>query len=102
MLLNSRDEFRRLWAVRLWAALIVIGFATLSRPTSTFADPEECQEAIDAYNTALRELPDAIQAYANCVASSHGHDDCSVEFSNLRSDQDDFETAVANYQRDCQ
>jgi len=36
-----------------------------------------------------------------CVSDSKGHDDCSSEFSTLHSAQDDFESAVSEYQDKC-
>jgi hypothetical protein len=35
------------------------------------------------------------------VSESKGRDDCATEFSTLHSAQDDFESAVADYQGDC-
>jgi hypothetical protein len=104
MLFNSRDRWRpSLWVrVLRRTAPIICGLAILDGPNMAFADVDGCQDAIDAYNAALHELPDAIRLYANCVGSSHGHDDCSVEFLSLQSAQDEFETSVANYQGDCQ
>jgi len=104
MPLNSTDKRRPpSWVkVLLRTGPIICGLAILSGPNMAFADLNECQDAIDAYKAALHELPDAIRSYANCVGSSNGQDDCSVEFSSLQSAQDDFETSVANYHGDCQ
>jgi hypothetical protein len=66
------------------------------------ADPAECREAVDRYNEAISEVADALRAYSRCVSDSRGHDDCSSEFSRLRSTQDDFETAVSDYESQCQ
>jgi hypothetical protein len=65
------------------------------------AGPSECRDAVDEYKSAKSDVADAVRRYANCVSSSDGHDDCSVEFSTLRSAQDDFESAVANYESEC-
>ena len=65
------------------------------------ADPSECQDAINSYNTATSELSDTLQTYSSCIADSKGHDDCSSEFSSLRSAQDDFELSVSSYGSDC-
>jgi hypothetical protein len=35
------------------------------------------------------------------VSQSNGRDDCSREFSGLRSAQDNFELAVSEFDRDC-
>jgi hypothetical protein len=66
------------------------------------ADPAECREAVDRYSEATSEVADALRAYSRCVSDSRGHDDCSSEFSRLRSAQDDFETAVSDYESECQ
>lgn len=74
----------------------------LGTTVATRADLEECQDAIAAYNSALSDVSVAVHAYANCVTASHGHDDCSLEFSTLKSAQSDFEDAVSAYETDCQ
>jgi hypothetical protein len=66
------------------------------------AGPEECQQALNGYNTAIGSVADALRTYANCIRDSHAHDDCSAAFSTLRSAQDDFESAVGSYGTDCQ
>ena len=65
------------------------------------ATPSECREAVDQYNSALSDVSDALKRYRSCVADSQGHDDCSSEFSTLRSAQDDFESAVSEYESEC-
>jgi hypothetical protein len=65
------------------------------------ASPESCRDAIDAYNSASSDVPGALRTYASCIASSRGHDDCSSEFSTLSSAQDDFESAVSDYESEC-
>jgi hypothetical protein len=42
---------------------------------------------VDRYNEATSEVADALRAYSRCVSDSRGHDDCSSEFSRLRSAQ---------------
>lgn len=65
------------------------------------ADTASCRDAIDSYDAALSEVRDAIRAYATCVADSQGHDDCSSEFSALQSAQDEFKSAVSDYEGEC-
>jgi hypothetical protein len=68
---------------------------------SVAADPEGCRDAVDAYSSASSEVLSAVRTYANCVASSRGRDDCSIEFSTLNSAHDDFESAVSEYESEC-
>lgn len=77
---------------------VLLVFMQLPRAS---ADPEDCQIAINDYHSAINEVGDALQSYARCLSDSRGTDDCSLEFSTLSSDQDDFETAVSEYQGDC-
>jgi hypothetical protein len=65
------------------------------------AGVQDCQEAISGFRAARSEVGAAIRAYANCIASSDGHDDCSSEFSTLRSAHDEFEEAVSSYESEC-
>jgi outer membrane murein-binding lipoprotein Lpp len=48
------------------------------------------------------DVASALSAYAGCIQGSDGHDDCSSEFSTLHSAQDDFESAVSEYESECQ
>lgn len=70
--------------------------------TAAEADPQECRDAIDKYNTAIEEISSSLRRYTNCVRDSHAHDECSSEFRRLKSAQGDFEDAVSNYGTDCQ
>ena len=65
------------------------------------ADPEECREAIDSYNSAKSDISDALRWYTDCLSGSSGHDDCSSEFWKMKSAQDELESAVSSYQSDC-
>jgi hypothetical protein len=94
------------WSTR---AMTNLGFKT-AIATTLFAaltslanaGPEECREAIDHYASAKSDVGDALCTYANCVSGSQGRDDCSSEFSTIRSAQDDFESAVSSYETECQ
>jgi hypothetical protein len=77
------------------------GFILAGTMQSVAADPESCREAVDGYNSARREVSDALRSYASSVSGSQGHDDCSSEFSQLSSAQDDFESAVSEYESEC-
>jgi hypothetical protein len=71
----------------------------LSGPTVAAS---ECNDAIDSYNMAIDNISFTLKRYGNCVASSHGRDDCSTEFRRLKYAQDDFESAVLRHQSDCE
>jgi hypothetical protein len=77
-------------------------FLALVNARGAIADPEECRDAIDQYKSARADVADAVRKYASCVADDDGHDDCSSEFRKLRSAQDDFESAVSEYEKECQ
>ena len=68
---------------------------------SATADPEACRGAIRTFKSARSSVGDYLRRYASCVSQSNGHDDCSREFSGLRSAQDNFELAVSDFDRDC-
>ncbi len=88
-------------SVRTGLALLISTFGLL-QVSAALADTGECQDALDQYKTAASDVSDHLRTYANCISDSRGHDDCSSEFSGLRSAQDDFETAVSAYESDCQ
>jgi hypothetical protein len=93
------------FANRAIAALFVIGtalFGTLVPVASALAsNDDECQDTIDTYNRRMRDLDSSIRRYFPCVQSSRGRDDCSSEYSRVRSEQDDFERAVRDYTSEC-
>jgi hypothetical protein len=65
------------------------------------ADPQECQEALNTYNSAISDLSQALKIYSECLSDSQGHDDCSMQFATLQTAQDSFSTAVSGYQASC-
>lgn len=79
----------------------LLGLAIFSAPFTARAGPSECRDAVDDYNSAVDDVSSALRYYANCVSGSEGQDDCSSEFYRLSSAQDDFESAVSDYQSDC-
>jgi hypothetical protein len=83
----------------LW--LIALGLFFLFCAPAAKAGPEECQDALDTYNSASNDIESALQSYSSCVSSSEGKHDCSSEFSSLQSAQDDFESAVSDYESEC-
>lgn len=74
--------------------------AVSSMPVAV-ADPDECRDAIDHYKSTIDDVAAALRRYSNCLGDSRGRDDCSIEFSSLRSEQDDFESAVSRYKHEC-
>lgn len=88
-------------AMRTGLALLISTLGLL-QVSVALADTEECQDALDQYKTAASDVSDQLRRYGSCISDSRGHDDCSSEFSGLRSAQDDFETAVSAYESDCQ
>jgi len=65
------------------------------------SDTDECRDALDHYKSARSDVSSALRHYGQCVSESKGHDDCSSELSTLHSAQDDFESAVSEYQDKC-
>jgi hypothetical protein len=89
--------------MRKFFAAIAWGITLLAIcATSTNADPESCRDATDQYSSAKSDVASALRAYASCIGGSDGHDDCSSEFSTLQSAQSDFESAVSDYESECQ
>jgi hypothetical protein len=68
---------------------------------SATADPEACRGAVQIFKSVKGSVGDYLRRYASCVSRSNGHDDCSREFSGLRSAQDNFESTVSDFDRDC-
>jgi hypothetical protein len=89
------------YQMRICATVMAVGLCLTLHGTVARSDTDECRDALDRYNSALQDVSSALRRYRSCVTDSKGHDDCAVEFSSLRSAQDDFESAVADYQSDC-
>ncbi len=83
------------------SAIFLCAASAVCVPLTAFAGPTECQDAVSGYTSTKSDIATALQAYANCVSSSDGHDDCSTEFDQLKSAQDDLENAVSNYETEC-
>jgi hypothetical protein len=62
----------------------------------------ECSYAVDSYNSAVDDIGYSLKRYSQCVQDSRGIDDCSSEFRRLKNAQDDFESAVSEYQLECE
>jgi hypothetical protein len=86
---------------RLSVAVVICLASTPFLTRNSHADPTECQDAISEYKSARSDISTALQSYVNCVSSSDGHDDCTSEFEQLKSAQDDFEDSVSKYETEC-
>jgi hypothetical protein len=87
--------------MRIWATPVVCGIFLVLCGNVARSDTDECREALDHYNSARSDVSSALRQYERCVSDSKGHDDCASEFSTLHSAQDDFESAVSEYQSNC-
>ena len=81
--------------------LVCLGaiFASSLHPAQ--AGKDECNEAVDRYDSAISEIESTLRRYSNSVSGSQGNDDCYSEFRRLESAQDDFESAVSIHQSEC-
>ncbi len=82
-------------------AALVASVGLLVGP-ATRADVEGCRDAVARYNNAISEISFSLRRYRDCLAGSNGNEDCSSEFSHLRMDQDEFESAVSEHQSECE
>ena len=87
--------------LRIWATAMACGIFLVLCGNAARSDTDECRDALDHYNSARSDVSSALRQYGRCVSDSKGHDDCSSEFSTLHSAQDDFESAVSEYQDKC-
>jgi hypothetical protein len=87
--------------MRVRAAAIACGIFLALCGNAARSDTDECRDALDHYNAAKSDVSSALRRYRACVSDSKGHEDCASEFATLRSAQDDFESAVSEYQDKC-
>ena len=87
--------------MRICATAMAIGVFLALCGSVARSDTDECRDALDHYNAAFSDVSSALRRYGRCVSESKGRDDCATEFSTLHSAQDDFASAVADYQGDC-
>jgi hypothetical protein len=87
--------------MRIRAIAIACGIFLALCGSVARSDTDECRDALDHYSSARNDVSSALHQYGRCVSDSKGHDDCSSEFSTLHSAQDDFESAVSEYQDKC-
>jgi hypothetical protein len=81
--------------------MLGIGTASLLSVLLTNAAIADCEDATRTYNSAISDVSDALRRYSRCLSSSNGRDDCSSEFRRLKNAQSDFESAVSEYEREC-
>ena len=86
--------------MRTGLALLISTFGLL-QVSAALADTKECQDALNHYKTAASDVSHHLRTYGSCTSESSGHDDCSSEFSGLRSAQDDFKRAVSLSRSSC-
>jgi hypothetical protein len=87
--------------MRIWATAMACGIFLTLCGNAARSDTDECREALRHYNAAKSDVSSALRQYERCVSGSKGHEDCAFEFSTLHSAQDDFESAVSEYQDKC-
>jgi hypothetical protein len=81
--------------------IMALGVAAVLSVTTTQAAMANCSDATDSYNSAISDVSDALKRYTRCLSSSNGHDDCSSEFRKLKNAQAGFESAVSEYESEC-
>jgi hypothetical protein len=74
---------------------------TLTDGILVAADQETCRGAVFIFKSTQSTVGDYLRRYVSCLSRNDGRSDCSIEFSRLRSAQEDFEKAVSDYQREC-
>ena len=87
--------------MRIFVTAMACGIFLALCGNAARSDTDECRDALGHYNAAKSDVSSALRHYRACVSDSKGHDDCSSEFSTLHSAQDDFESAVSEYQDKC-
>ena len=87
--------------LRIWATAMACGIFLALCGNVARSGTDECREARENYQSARSDVSSALRRYAGCLSDSKGHDDCASEFSTLHSAQDDFESAVSEYQDKC-
>ena len=81
--------------------IVALGAAAVFCGLPAHAATAACGNATDRYNSAISDVSDTLRRYNRCLSSSNGHDDCSSEFRRLKNAQADFESAVSEYQSEC-
>ena len=81
--------------------IVALGAAAVLSVLPTHAATANCSDATDTYNSAISDVSDALKRYSRCLSSSNGHDACSSEFRRLKNAQSDFESAVSEYESEC-
>jgi hypothetical protein len=73
----------------------------LMRRGASPSDNSECRDAKDSARSAADDLATYSRRLASCAENSDFRDDCSSEFSRVRSAHSDFEDAVSRVQSEC-
>jgi hypothetical protein len=86
--------------MRAWLAALAF-LLRVDHSDASIVISQDCNEAIHAYRQKARDVSDALKRYTRCLSDTHGTDDCSSQFHQLRSDQEAFEGIVASYKSEC-
>jgi hypothetical protein len=81
-------------------ALALAFTAALASPALA-ATTAQCPSAVDRYNSEAETMLNRVRRLSNCIAASRGEDDCGGEFSRVKSQYGEFESAVNNYGDEC-
>jgi hypothetical protein len=68
--------------------------------SKAMASNDNCEQAIEHYNSVLRDLETNWKRYTSCINNSSGRDDCASPFRRVKSDQGDYEDAVSRLASD--
>jgi hypothetical protein len=63
---------------------------------------EDCAYARDEAESAASELLDQAQALVYCAEAEDFTDDCNIELTNVQNAGYDYESAVSEFQDECQ
>lgn len=77
--------------MRLGISALAMGLCLTLSASMARSDSGKCARTQHKYNSIVHAISHALRGYANCVSDSKGEDDCSAEFTTLKSAQDDFE-----------
>jgi hypothetical protein len=80
---------------------IVVLAVLIASDNPAAENPQQCREALAAYNEMVVAVHAAARAYERCVKASLGLDDCGADYIELQVTQRDFELAIDERQAKC-
>ena len=87
--------------MKLSTALLAVALAAQPMAAHAYYDATQCQLLGDSYDEFIRGFRITATRYGSCVGMSKGDDDCSMQWQQMKNEQDELERYVRKKREVC-